>query len=128
VRELRQRMGALTALCGGGVIHVEDLPPEIRSGGARAEPAPTAQAVPAVPGGAGGGPARSTPPPAGPGAPGATGDAYRTLAEIEMEHIQRVLAAVNGDRGRAADILGIHRKTLNRKLGGVDGGFAEEGA
>ncbi len=40
----------------------------------------------------------------------------RTLAEVEMEHIQNVLAAVDGNKTRAAAILGIDRKTLHGKL------------
>ncbi|SLM47314.1 Acetoacetate metabolism regulatory protein AtoC [Nitrospira japonica] len=39
-----------------------------------------------------------------------------TLAELEKDHILRVLEAHNQDLGRAAAILGIHRKTLLRKL------------
>jgi two-component system, NtrC family, response regulator HydG len=40
----------------------------------------------------------------------------RTLAEVEAEYIRNVLASVNGNRTRAADILGIDRKTLREKL------------
>ncbi len=40
----------------------------------------------------------------------------RTLAEVEQEHVQRVLAAVGGNKTRAAEILGIDRKTLRTKL------------
>jgi len=40
----------------------------------------------------------------------------RTLAEVETEHIRNVLASVNGNRTRAAEILGIDRKTLRQKL------------
>lgn len=39
-----------------------------------------------------------------------------TLADTEMEQIRRVLAATNGNKSRAAKILGIERKTLYRKL------------
>lgn len=39
-----------------------------------------------------------------------------TLAETEMEQIRRVLAATGGNKSRAAQILGIERKTLYRKL------------
>jgi DNA-binding NtrC family response regulator len=40
----------------------------------------------------------------------------RTLAEVEAEHIRNVLAGVNGNKSRAALILGIDRKTLREKL------------
>ncbi len=40
----------------------------------------------------------------------------RTLAEVEQEHVRRVLAAVGGNKTRAAEILGIDRKTLRSKL------------
>jgi DNA-binding NtrC family response regulator len=40
----------------------------------------------------------------------------RTLAEVEAEYIRNVLASVNGNRTRAAEILGIDRKTLREKL------------
>ncbi len=42
----------------------------------------------------------------------------RSLAEVEREHIEAVLRAVGGNRTRAAEVLGIDRKTLRRKLAG----------
>jgi len=43
-------------------------------------------------------------------------EAAETLAEAEEEQIRRVLAATGGNKSRAAQILGIERKTLYRKL------------
>ncbi len=43
-------------------------------------------------------------------------DPNRTLAQVESEHIRNVLAAVGGNKTRAADVLGIDRKTLREKL------------
>src|SRR5580658_4084183 len=42
--------------------------------------------------------------------------ASESLADTETEQIRRVLAATNGNKSRAAKILGIERKTLYRKL------------
>jgi two-component system, NtrC family, response regulator HydG len=38
------------------------------------------------------------------------------LAEVERLHIQKVLAAVGNNKSRAAEILGIDRKTLRQKI------------
>jgi len=40
----------------------------------------------------------------------------RTLAEVEKRHILRVLEEVGGNHAKAAEILGIDRRTLYRKL------------
>jgi DNA-binding NtrC family response regulator len=42
----------------------------------------------------------------------------RTLAEVEAEYVQNVLASVGGNKSRAAEILGIDRKTLRKRLQG----------
>lgn len=44
----------------------------------------------------------------------------RTLAEVESEHIRNVLAGVDGNKSKAAEILGIDRKTLRRKLSEIE--------
>jgi DNA-binding NtrC family response regulator len=41
----------------------------------------------------------------------------RTLFEVETEYIRNVLTSVGGNKTRAAEILGIDRKTLREKLG-----------
>ena len=96
VRELKQRVGALVAMASDGQIDADELPAQIVKGAA-ASPASSA-APTAVPG-------EATPP-----AP------LRSLEDLEREHIQAVLAAMGGDKSRAADVLGIHKKTLRRKL------------
>ena len=59
----------------------------------------------------------------------------RTLAEVEARYVQRVLDSVGGNKTRAAQILGIDRKTLRARLvtaqgsgagGPRDGGPSEE--
>jgi two-component system response regulator RegA len=52
------------------------------------------------------GPQESPPPP--PAAP--------SLARVEWEHIQRVLADCGGNISQAAKLLGMHRRSLQRKL------------
>jgi DNA-binding NtrC family response regulator len=47
-------------------------------------------------------------------------DPNRSLAEVEAEHIHNVLSSVDGNRTRAAEILGIDRKTLREKLKRID--------
>ncbi|HSG29521.1 MAG TPA: sigma-54-dependent Fis family transcriptional regulator [Candidatus Krumholzibacterium sp.] len=44
------------------------------------------------------------------------GDSIATMAEMERDHIDRVLKAANGNRSRAAEMLGIGKTTLWRKL------------
>ena len=39
-----------------------------------------------------------------------------SLARVEWEHIQRVLADCDGNLSKAARLLGIHRRSLQRKL------------
>lgn len=39
-----------------------------------------------------------------------------SLARVEWEHIQRVLADCDGNVSQAARLLGIHRRSLQRKL------------
>jgi DNA-binding NtrC family response regulator len=58
-----------------------------------------------------------------------------SLEDVEKRHIRRVLEATMWQRGRAADILGIHRTTLTNKIRQYDlekrtpqpnGGFASD--
>lgn len=44
-------------------------------------------------------------------------DAVPSLARIEWEHIQRVLTDCGGNVSHAARLLGVHRRSLQRKLG-----------
>lgn len=45
-----------------------------------------------------------------------SGEIERSLAEVEQQHIERVLRHTEGNKSRAANILGIERSTLDRKL------------
>jgi len=90
VRELRNLMESLVVLAEKGttVIGPEHLPENYRA------PAPHPAAVPA----------------------GAAAGAARTMDEIEKQAILRTLQQTGGNRTRAAEILGIGLRTLQRKL------------
>ena len=47
---------------------------------------------------------------------GSAGPTAQPLARVEWEHIQRVLADCDGNLSQAARVLGIHRRSLQRKL------------
>jgi len=55
------------------------------------------------------------------GAPGAEAEEAMTLEAVERRHIARVLESVGGNRAAAARILGVSRKTVERKLAAPDG-------
>jgi DNA-binding NtrC family response regulator len=86
VRELANAMERALIVSGGGRILPEHLPPLVRR-----------------PGGTG----RSS---------AAADDAPRTLEEIEIEHLLRVLEKHNGSKTAAAAELGISLKTMYNKL------------
>ena len=48
--------------------------------------------------------------------PGAEPEETPSLARVEWEHIQRVLADTEGNVSEAARRLGVHRRSLQRKL------------
>ncbi|BCS89753.1 sigma-54-dependent transcriptional regulator [Pseudodesulfovibrio sediminis] len=50
------------------------------------------------------------------------GSVNRSLAEVEYEHIRNVLTMVRGNKTRAAEVLGINRKTLREKLKKMESG------
>jgi len=87
VRELENTIERAVALCEGGVIQLEDLPATVRERRA-GEPDALTTAL-----------ARGL-----------------TLGELEREYIQRVVTAEGGNKTRAAQRLGLDRKTLYRKL------------
>jgi two-component system response regulator HydG len=86
VRELQSCVENLAALASAGQVSLEDLPPQVRRQPRAAEVSAT------------------------PGATGVTLDSY------EREYVLRVLESVHDNRSRAAEVLGIDRRTLYRKL------------
>jgi len=99
VRELKQRVGAMVALAATGRIEVEDVPPELRgltrSAGATGGGVPSQLARTGI---------------------RATETELVTLETLERRHIERVLEITKGNLAQAADILGVHKKTLRRRL------------
>jgi DNA-binding NtrC family response regulator len=53
---------------------------------------------------------------------------FPTLLEIEQEYVQKVLAHVAGNKSRAAEVLGIDRVSLWRKLKKLDSLTAAAGS
>jgi transcriptional regulator with PAS, ATPase and Fis domain len=86
VRELRNALERALILSRGEPVALAHLPSEIRNADARSVPPPS---------------------------PGTNSTA---LDALERDHILRVLAQVDGNRTRAAELLGISRSTLKRKL------------
>ncbi|MFH1177573.1 MAG: sigma-54 dependent transcriptional regulator [Acidobacteriota bacterium] len=99
VRELRNVVENMVLFSQGPELTMADLPPEYRRPGA---------GEPAAPGGA-------------PSAP-------RQMAEVERDAILGALEFTQGHRAKAAHLLGIGLRTLQRKLKeyGVAGGQADE--
>jgi len=48
------------------------------------------------------------------------GNFNKTLKQVELEHIQLVLATTNGNKSKAAEILNIDRKTLRERLKNIE--------
>ncbi len=88
VRELSNAMKHGVALAQNGVIDVDDLPEDVRSPSPRASHASER----------------------------GSDDVLRTLADVEREHVLRVIEACGGSQTEAAHVLGIGRNTLWRKL------------
>jgi transcriptional regulator with PAS, ATPase and Fis domain len=97
VRELANVMEHAYIIAGGGRITPEHLPHTIRTGGPATLPMKPPAASGAAPA-----PAEAAPP--------------RTLSEIEMEHVLRVLEKHGGSKTAAAAELGISLKTMYNKL------------
>jgi two-component system response regulator AtoC len=88
-RELRNVVERMVILSASDVIDVQDAPPSTPGESDRLV-LPASEKAPA---------------------------ALRRLAEVELAHIQGVLASVQGNRSAAARVLGITRQTLRKKIG-----------
>jgi DNA-binding NtrC family response regulator len=89
VRELENAMTRAAALCSGGLITLDCLPPNI-SAAANHTPDPTS-------------------------APSLLAD-RPTMEELERRYLQLVLTEVGGNRRRAAEVLGLNRRTIQRLI------------
>jgi two-component system response regulator AtoC len=87
VRELKHLMQRLAALS-SGIIRIEDLPPEIVS-----TPRVASVMNEVVP-----------------------GNDLPSLQQLESSYLLRVLSAVGGNKSRAAQVMGVDRKTLYRMI------------
>lgn len=90
IRELQAAVEYAALYARGGVIRPEDLPLKLQTPGARSGATPTSDAAPSV-----------------------FAD-LPTLDELERRYLVHVLEAVKGNRTRAAEIMGIDRRTLYR--------------
>ncbi len=98
VRELENVVERAVALAEGPLVQPEDLPQAVRERRMTAEDDLSAAVARGL-----------------------------TLEELEREYIKRVLAAESGNKTRAAQRLGLDRKTLYRKLEEYAGGTAPDG-
>ncbi|NQT19350.1 MAG: sigma 54-interacting transcriptional regulator [Planctomycetes bacterium] len=93
IRELKNAMERAILLGGSGCIEIDDLPPSLIAGNG----APGANDL-----------ARGTRPPLFPLAP--------AVQDLERRAIREALALAKGVKSRAAELLGISRPTLDKKL------------
>ena len=99
VRQLRNVVEKMVVLGSGQELSSDDLPPEVT-----APPATAATAVPTA--------TIAT----APSAPAPTAAAPQSLADAEKRQIFAALDACRGNKTKAAEMLGISRRTLHRKL------------
>ena len=105
VRELRNLTERLSVLCPHEVIGVADLPAECRPPVHDTESMPAIVMTPA-----------GTPAPAGAQGTVVSHSLNAKLADIEKDHILRVLESCDNNKKMAAEKLGIDRSTLYAKL------------
>ncbi|MFC3284739.1 sigma-54-dependent transcriptional regulator [Litchfieldella rifensis] len=93
VRELENAIMRAVTLAEDGILSHADLPERIRRHGEDMPPINGNDPI-----------------------PGDTGQQWPRLEDVERRYIQKVLEATGGNKRRTADILGIARKTLYRRL------------
>jgi DNA-binding NtrC family response regulator len=125
VRELENAIERAAALCEGDIIGIADLPPSLVAAARTGQPTQEPDAAAVLPSevaiyplegrrpdGPDPAPGRGSLPPVAP---------LKTfLKEQEMAHLNRALQECNGDKEKAALMLGISLATFYRKLGGEE--------
>lgn len=101
VRELRNALENMVLLASGPVLSVDDVPEQIRRVAGGSRPATTSG---------------SADPDAVSSSPGGYDLAGRSLQEVERALILANLELMEGNRKRAAEVLGMGERTLYRKL------------
>ncbi|MCZ6651388.1 MAG: sigma-54 dependent transcriptional regulator [Acidobacteria bacterium] len=104
IRELRNMLESVIVLSSGPDLNLSDLPPEYGGTPDALAPAVAAATTPAAP-------EEVSADTASP-----TYEAGLPMAELEKRHILRTLEEQDNNRTRAARVLGIGRRTLQRKL------------
>jgi two-component system response regulator HydG len=92
IRELENVLARALALRTGQTITLPDLPPEVSKAAPMAAGAALLEQAPTLP-----------------------------LEEVERRYILRVLESTGGNKLKAAEVLGIDRSTLHRKLKQIHG-------
>lgn len=115
VRELRHTMQRLAVLSSGNVVRVADLPEKVRNTHGELD-----ELLHENPGQDVVGPSwegNGTPPrPATAKSPDDPDRTWLPLSELERRYLVRVLYHTRGNKKRAAEILGVDRKTLSRMV------------
>ena len=93
VRQLRNAVEKMVVLASGPTLTEDDIPSEIREGSAIPMPSPAVIRTDAEP-----------------------SVAQGTLADVEKQRILSTLDRCHGNKSKAADELGISRRTIHRKL------------
>ena len=106
VRELKNAVERAALLCTGNVVEVDDLPAKVRSSAVSAPPVPEAN--------------HERTPAAVENGESLMDRAQREQREAERERIRQALNDCAGNQRRAADLLGISRRTLVNRLNELD--------
>jgi DNA-binding NtrC family response regulator len=129
VRELENAIERAATLCEGEVLQADDLPPSLVSSVKMAQPEADAQvtaSLPALPESALYPLRGIQPPEPGAATPASSGaeepflPLKNFMRDQELAHLNRALQQCNGDKEKAALLLGISLATLYRKMSGED--------